>query len=73
MREIAINVSSVRSMLFKKIFLKEDSCFVVTRWCLKVVGSDKLRECLTVACKAFSLANAKEKGTDGLVIRSLDD
>ena len=30
-------------------------------------------ECLTAACKAFSLANAKEKGTDGLVIRSLDD
>ncbi len=36
-------------------------------------GSDKLRESLTAACKAFSLANAKEKGTDGLVIRSLDD
>jgi hypothetical protein len=32
-----------------------------------------LRECLTAACKAFSLANAKEKGTAGLVIRSLDD
>jgi hypothetical protein len=30
-------------------------------------------ECLTAACKAFSLANVKEKGTDGLVIRSLDD
>ena len=29
--------------------------------------------CLTAACKAFSLADAKEKGTDGLVIRSLDD
>ncbi len=33
----------------------------------------ELWECLTAACKAFSLANAKEKGTDGLVIRSLDD
>jgi hypothetical protein len=30
-------------------------------------------ECLTAACKALSLANAKEKGTHGLVIRSLDD
>ncbi len=31
-----------------------------------------LRECLAVACKAFSLANAKGKGTNGLTIRSLD-
>ena len=30
----------------------------------------KVLECFTAACKAFSLANAKEKGTDGLVIRS---
>ena len=30
-------------------------------------------ECLTAACKALSLANAKGKGTNGLVIRSLDD
>ncbi len=37
------------------------------------VRSDKLWGCLTAACKAFNLANAKEKGTDGLVIRSLDD
>ncbi len=29
-----------------------------------------LRECLTAVCKALSLANAKGKGTDGLVIRS---
>jgi hypothetical protein len=29
-------------------------------------------ECLT-ACKAFSLANAKGKGTNDWVIRSLDD
>jgi len=35
--------------------------------------SPKMRECLTADCKAFSLANAKEKGNDGLVIRSLDD
>ena len=33
----------------------------------------ELWECLTAACKAFSLVNAKEKDTDGLVIRSLDD
>ncbi len=32
-----------------------------------------LRECLTAACKAFSLANAKGKGVDELVIKSLDD
>jgi hypothetical protein len=32
-----------------------------------------LWECLTVACKAFSLANAKGKGVNALVIRSLDD
>jgi len=31
-----------------------------------------LRECLTAACKALSLANAKGKGTNGLVIGSLD-
>jgi hypothetical protein len=30
-------------------------------------------ECLTAACKAFSLVNAKGKGIDELVIRSLDD
>jgi len=30
-------------------------------------------ECLTAACKALSLANAKGKGTNRLVIRSLDD
>ncbi len=29
-----------------------------------------LWECLTAVCKALSLANAKGKGTDGLVIRS---
>ncbi len=29
-------------------------------------------ECLTNACKALSLANAKGKGTNELVIRSLD-
>jgi hypothetical protein len=28
--------------------------------------------CLTAACKALSLANAKGKGTNGLVIGSLD-
>ena len=32
-----------------------------------------LLECLTAACKALSLANAKGKGTNGSVIRSLDD
>jgi len=37
-----------------------------------VVGSVVL-ECLTAACKALSPANAKGKGADGLVIRSLDD
>jgi hypothetical protein len=31
-------------------------------------GFDELWECLTAACKAFSLANAKENGTNGLVI-----
>ncbi len=35
-------------------------------------GSDKLLECLTAACKAFSLANAKGMGTNDWVIRSLD-
>ncbi len=35
--------------------------------------SDKLRECLTAACKTLSLASAKGKGVDGLVTRSLDD
>jgi hypothetical protein len=30
-------------------------------------------ECLTAACKAFSLANAKGKGINELVVRSLDD
>ncbi len=30
-------------------------------------------ECLTAACKALSLANAKGKGVDELVIRSFDD
>jgi hypothetical protein len=35
--------------------------------------TQSLLECLTAACKALSLANAKGKGTNGLVIRSLDD
>ncbi len=35
-------------------------------------GSDKLIDCLTASCKAFSLANGKGKGTNGLVIVSLD-
>jgi hypothetical protein len=29
-------------------------------------------ECLTAACKALCLANGKGKGTNGLVIGSLD-
>ncbi len=33
-------------------------------------GCNGLWECLTAVCKALSLANAKGKGTDGLVIRS---
>ncbi len=33
-------------------------------------GTLCLWECLTAVCKALSLANAKGKGTDGLVIRS---
>ncbi len=33
----------------------------------------QLLECLTAACKTLSLANAKGKSTNGLVIRSLDD
>ncbi len=36
-------------------------------------GSDKLCECLTAGCKAFSLANGKGTGTNDWVIRSLDD
>ena len=32
-----------------------------------------LWECLTAACKAFSFANGKERGTNDWVIRSLDD
>ncbi len=39
----------------------------------KELGSDTLRGCLTATCKAFSLANAKRKGVNELVIRSLDD
>ncbi len=39
----------------------------------EVVGGQALIECLTAACKALSLANAKGKSTNGLVIRSLDD
>jgi hypothetical protein len=35
-------------------------------------GSDKLWECLTAGCKAFSLANGKGTGTNDWVIRSLD-
>ncbi len=33
-------------------------------------GKKCLWECLTAVCKALSLADAKGKGTDGLVIRS---
>ncbi len=34
------------------------------------VEEKEVWECLTAVCKALSLANAKGKGTDGLVIRS---
>ena len=37
------------------------------------LGFRPMLECLTAACKALSLANAKGKGTNGSVIRSLDD
>jgi hypothetical protein len=33
----------------------------------------QLWECLIAACKAFSLANGKGKGTNDRVIKSLDD
>ena len=36
-------------------------------------GSDKPWECLTAACKAFSLVNAKKKGIDGLLIAKLGE
>jgi hypothetical protein len=36
-------------------------------------GSDKLCECLTAACKAFSLANVMGTGTNDWVIKSLED
>jgi hypothetical protein len=36
-------------------------------------GSDKLWECLTAGCKAFSLMNGKGTGTNDWVIKSLDD
>jgi hypothetical protein len=35
-------------------------------------GGAMVLECLTAACKALSLANVKGKGTNGLVIGSLD-
>ncbi len=37
---------------------------------LDSIFDHRLWECLTAVCKALSLANAKGKGTDGLVIRS---
>ena len=41
--------------------------------CTKVYSEPwTLLECLTAACKALSLANGKGKGTNGLVIGSLD-
>jgi hypothetical protein len=54
------------------IFLKAVSfCFAcVTQ---QRYGSDKLWECLTAGCKAFSLANGKGMGTNDWVIKSLDD
>ena len=38
-----------------------------------VIMKHRMWDCLTAACKAFSLANAKGKGINELVIRSLDD
>ncbi len=38
-----------------------------------VVMEHGMWDCLTAACKAFSLANTKGKGINELVIRSLDD
>ncbi len=40
----------------------------ILRWTMA-----RLCDCLTAACKAFSLANAKGKGVNELVTRSLDD
>jgi hypothetical protein len=42
-------------------------------WATTPAGWIQLWECLTAACKAFSLANAKVKGVNELVVRSLDD
>jgi hypothetical protein len=39
-------------------------------FCKKLLLESGMWECLTAVCKALSLANAKGKGTDGLVIRS---
>ncbi len=40
---------------------------------LEYNNSNLVWECLTAACKAFSLANGKGMGTNDWVIRSLDD
>jgi hypothetical protein len=38
-----------------------------------ILSLQSLWECLTAACKAFSLANGKGMGTNDWVIRSLDN
>jgi hypothetical protein len=55
------------SIIFFNVVSVQFACVTQQRY-----ESDKLWECLIAACKAFSLANAKGKDINGLVIRSLD-
>jgi hypothetical protein len=53
-----------------RVFVKLYPRITATMPVYKRAHAFQVRECLTAVCKALSLANAKGKGTDGLVIRS---
>ena len=72
---LSIYMSFVRELYINKIHFpaKYDFLLLASNISRYIAWWSLLLVCLTAACKALSLANAKGKGTNGLVIRSLDD
>jgi hypothetical protein len=61
-KQLSLQFNLFLQLLFNKILNAVSFCFAcVTQ---QRHGSDKLWECLTAGCKAFSLANVKGTGTN---------
>jgi hypothetical protein len=71
-KRAAIAFISFLQLLFNK-YLKNALSFHFACATQQKHGSDKLWECVTAGCKAFSLANGKGTGSNDWVIKSLDN